>query len=228
MKLFIFLLILFFSFPILAQNLPRNDIQSWNDITVSKTLFKSTDKKGKEFDRVSIFFNGTLRVGNKVKTLIDERIGLGFDIKINHFLTLTPSYFYRSNKPTLNTREYESRFRFAATFEKKWKRFSIKDRNLFEYRLRNSHPDSTRYRNKFTFTFPIMKNNKEIFAPFIADEPFYDFSANRWSRNEISAGVSKKFTKNLSSDFYFLHQNNRTGTPKTVKSFGVSLKIKLD
>ncbi len=221
-------MISFCSFPVFSQNLPKSDTQFWNDVTITKPLTKAKDKKGKEFDRLSIFFNGTLRFGNHLKTDIDERVGFGFDIKVNHFLTLTPSYLYRSNKPNLAVREYESRFRFAATLEKKFGRFSIKDRNLIEYRMRNAHADSTRYRNKFTFTVPILKDKKEIFAPFIADEPYYDFSVKHWSRNELTVGITKKFSKNFAVDFYYLRQDNRTGIPKSVNAFGLGFKIKLD
>ncbi|MBX7174365.1 MAG: DUF2490 domain-containing protein [Pyrinomonadaceae bacterium] len=228
MKLILILLFYIFSFPVFSQNLPKSDTQWWNDVTITKPLIKSKDSKGKEFDRFSIFFNGTLRFGNHLKTAIDERVGFGFDIKVNHFLTLTPSYLYRSNKPNLSVREYESRFRFAATLEKKFAKFSIKDRNLIEYRMRNSHADSTRYRNKFTFTVPILKDKKELFAPFVADEPYYDFSIKHWSRNEFSAGITKKFTNNFTGDFYYLRQDNRSGTPKAVNAVGMSFKIKLD
>lgn len=223
-----FLIIIFLSTPIFAQNLPVHDTQFWNDITITKPILKTKDSKGKETDKVSIFFTGTLRFGNKLRTLTDERIGFGFDFKINKYLTLTPSYLYRYDKPRLNSREYESRFRFAATLEKKWARFSLKNRNLVEYRLRNSKADSTRYRNKTTLAFPILKNKKEIFTPFIADEPYYDFSAKHWTRNELSIGITKKFNKTYSADFFYLRQDNRSGIPKSLNVIGIGLKIKLD
>jgi hypothetical protein len=229
MKSFIFPIIFLFATITFAQtNFPQTDTQIWNDITITKPLIKSKDKKGKEFDKLSIFFTGTLRFGNHVKSLIDERIGIGFDYKVNKYLTLTPSYFYRSNKPKLNSRDYESRFRFAATLEKKWTKFSIKDRNLVEYRMRNSKTDSVRYRNKFTFAFPILKDKHELFSPFIADEPYYDFHDKHWSRNEFSAGITHKFTKHFSADFYYLRQDNRSGLPKSVNVLGINWKIKLD
>jgi hypothetical protein len=224
---FLFLL-LCLSSSIAAQNLPETDTQLWTDISVTKPLVKGQDRKGKEFDRVSIVFNGTMRFGNHLQAFIDQRLSLGFDIKVNSFLTLTPAYLYRSERPALNRRQYESRFRFAATLEKKWTRFSLKDRNLVEYRLRNSRADSTRYRNRLTFSYPILKGKKEIFAPYLADEVFYDFSARLWTRNEFSAGISRKLTKNLTGDFYYLRQQNRSGTPRALNVIGINLKVKLD
>jgi hypothetical protein len=226
-----FALLLFLSIlplSVFSQSFPQTDTQSWNDLTITKPIIKTKDKKGKNFERVSFFFTATLRIGNQVKTIVDERIGFGFDFKINHFLTLTPSYLYRTNKPNLNSREYESRIRLAATLERKWAKFSIKDRNLVEYRMRNSHADSTRYRNKFTFSYPILRDEKELFAPFVADEPYYDFSAKHWTRNELSIGITRKFTHNFSTDFYYLRQDNRSGLPKALNVFGVGFKVKID
>ncbi|MCU0238290.1 MAG: DUF2490 domain-containing protein [Pyrinomonadaceae bacterium] len=229
MKLLFFSLILLSATFTFAQtNFPKTDTQFWNDITISKTLIKAKDKKGKEFDKISIFFTGNLRFGNKLKSLVDERIGLGFDFKVNKYLTLSPSYLYRSNKATLVRRDYESRFRLAVTLEKKWTKISLKDKNLIEYRLKNSRSDSVRYRNKATLAFPILKDKKELFAPFIADEVFYDFRDKHWTRNEFSAGITRKFTKNFSADFYYLRQDNRSGFPKSVNAFGINWKIKLD
>ncbi|HRH42368.1 MAG TPA: hypothetical protein PKY82_12140, partial [Pyrinomonadaceae bacterium] len=99
MKFSLLIFLALFTYPAFAQNLPQTDNQWWNDITVTKPLIKTKDKKGKEFERLSVFFNGTLRFGDKFNTNIDERVGFGFDIKVNHFLTLTPSYLYRSNRP---------------------------------------------------------------------------------------------------------------------------------
>ena len=228
MKLLIFPIVILFSFPLFAQNLPQTDTQWWNDITITKPIVKAKDKKGKEFDKISIFFNGGLRIGNNVKTLIDERIGFGFDFKVYQFLTLSPSYFYRHNKPKLNSREYESRFRFSATLEKKWTKFSLKDRNLVEYQLKNSKADAVRYRNRITLTIPILKDKKELFAPFVVDEVFYDFKARQWTRNEFSVGISRKFTNNFSADFFYLRRDNRSGIPKSLNVIGIALKFKID
>ena len=226
--IFLLLLTLLFSASIFAQNLPQTDTQWWNEITVSKPLIKTKDSKGKDIERVSVFFNGTLRFGNKIKTVIDERAGFGFDFKVNKYLTLTPSYVYRYAKPTLNSKDYESRFRFAATLEKKWSHFSLKDRNLVEYRMRNSKADSTRYRNKITFTVPILKDKKELFSPFVSTEPYYEFRAKAWTRNELWLGISKKFTRNFTMDFFYIREDNKSGLPKSVNGLGTYIKIKLD
>jgi hypothetical protein len=231
MRLFLFLfLFIFISINAFSQtNPPRNDSQFWNDTQFTIPLKKELDEKGKEFDRIALIITSTLRGGRNWQHLIDERIGFGFDFKVNKYLTLTPSYLYRADQPYLGKSERESRFRFAATLEKKFSKFSIKNRNLIEYRDRYRNvANSTRYRNKTIFSIPVTKDKKELFTPFIADEPYYDFLAKGWTRNEISAGISKKFTSNFTAEVFYLYQRNRGNILKNVNVVGVYLKFRIE
>lgn len=227
-KIPFFLLILFCTFPVFAQNFPANDTQWWNEISISKPLVKAKDKHDKSFDRLSLNFTEIFRFGNNVKLVSDHRIGFGFDFKINPNITLTSNYLYIYSKPKLNTRDYENRFGFAVTFEKKFGKITLKDRNLLEYRAKNSKPNSFRYRNRFTFSYQVTKDKKEIFSPFISVDPHYDFAVKKWNRNELFAGITRKINKNLSLDIFYLRQDNISGLPKTINGFGLGLKIKLD
>lgn len=225
----LFFLTALFSFAAFSQTAPpESDFQFWNETQLQIPLVKTKDNKGKEVEKITLFINGTLRVGENYKRFVDERIGFGFDFKINKYLTLTPSYLYRAEQPFGNRKAYESRFRFAGTLENKWSRFSLKDRNLVEYRMRNSRSDSVRYRNKLQINVPVVKNKKELFTPFIADEVFYDFQLKKWARNEVSAGISKKFTPNFSADFYYLYRRDSPAVWKNVHALGINLKFKID
>lgn len=204
---------------------PERDFQSWNDLQISIPIKKSKDKKS---ERVSLVFYGTLRFGRNLSHLVDERIGIGVEFRLNKMFTFTPSYLYRADQPFEGRKEFENRLRFDVGIEKKYKNFSIKDRPRLEFRFRNSRSDSTRFRNKFQFSIPVKKENKEIFTPFVADEPFYEFQSKHWTRNEFSAGITKKFNKNVSADFYYLLQNNRGNSFKYVNALGISFKIKID
>jgi hypothetical protein len=224
-----FLIIIFCAISAASQTAPpESDFQFWNETQIAIPIVKSEDKNKKEFDRVSLFFSGTLRFGRNYTRFVDERIGFGFDFKINKYLTLTPSYLYRAAQPYQNRKEFENRFRFAATLENKWTRVSVRDRNLIEYRSRNSRADSVRYRNKLQFNFPIHKNKKEIFAPLVADEVFYDFHDKAWTRNELTLGINKKFTSDFSADFFYLYQRNRGNVLRDVNAFGINLKFRID
>ncbi len=204
---------------------PESDFQVWNDTQIAIPLIKSKDKK---IDRVSLIFYTTLRTGENSKRFIDERIGAGFEFRINKYLTLTPNFMYRAGQPVTGGREYETRLRFDVGLEKKFNHFAIKNRSRIEQRFRNSRADSTRYRNKFTFTVPIMRGKEELFAPFVATEPFYEFQSKHWTRNEFTVGISKKFNSAFTAEFFYLLQNNRGNTLRYVNVAGINLKFKID
>lgn len=219
--------LIFCAAPVFSQtnNSPETDTQLWHETKIYFPLLKKTDENGKKSDRLSFFVAGNLRFGQNVRHFIDERIGAGLDLTLTKNVSVSTSYLYRAGQPLKNRKEYEHRLRFDLNLEKKWKTFSIKDRNRIEHRIHHSRSDSTRYRNKIQLKIPIKKDGKELFAPFVADEPYYDFSKNKWNRNEFSAGISKKLPGKVSADFFYLLQTNDTQVLKTVHVFGVNLKF---
>lgn len=224
------LLILIFisSLPGLAQTAPdNNDVQFWNETQISFPVIKKKDAAGKPIEKLSFFLNGNLRIGQNIRHFTDERIGFGFTYKHNKYVSFTPSYIYIAQQPAPGRRLFESRLRFAVSVENRWKKFSIDDRNLVEYRFRNNTADSVRYRNKLRFVYPVKRNDKELFAPFAANEIYYDFRAKAFSRNEISLGITRKLNHNTSADFFYLWQVNKTGSPRKLNVVGVNLKIKV-
>lgn len=204
------------------------DNQLWHETQLNFPLVKKKDDSGETIDKLSLLINGNLRAGRNIRALVEERIGFGFDYKHNKYVSLTPSYLYIAQQPASGGKQYESRLRFAVNIENSWKRFSVDDRNLVEYRFRNNSADSVRYRNRFRFFYPIVKNKKALFVPFAANEVFYDFQAGNFSRNELSVGLSRKISSNVTSDFFYLWQTNKSGSPKQLNVFGVNLKIKID
>ena len=211
-----------------SQTPPERDFQSWNDIQISFPIIKTKDKNDKEVEKLSFFVSGALRFRQNISRFADERIGAGFDIYVNKYVSVSPSYLYRAGQPFAGRKEYEHRLRFDVNLEKKWSAFSIRDRNRIEYRIRNSRSDSVRYRNRIQLRVPVKSEGKEIFTPFVGTEPFYDFQEKAWTRNEFSAGVSRKFSSNASGDFYYMLQSNRGNVLKTINILGISLKFKVD
>jgi hypothetical protein len=228
-SLFVSFFILFCAVQTFSQTTaPESDYQFWNEVQLTFPLIKEKDSKGKEIDKLSFFLVGNLRIGQNLRRFVDERIGFGFDYKLNKNVSFTSNYLYAAAQPSRNRREFESRLRFAATLEKKFEKFSVKDRNLFEYRIRNSRANSSRYRNRLTFAFPVQKEKKEIFTPFVSNEIFYDFSQKNFSRNEFSAGITKKLSGNLTTDVFYLWRRNRGSVLRNVNVVCVNLKIRID
>lgn len=208
----------------------NDDVQFWNETTVSFPLIKTEDGDGNKTTKLSGFFVSTLRIGQNVSRFVDERIGFGLDYKINKYFSLSPSYIYAAAHPARGRNEFEHRVRLDFSAEKKWKTFTLKDRNRVERRIRHSKNDSTRYRNRLQLVIPV-KNSKgnELFAPFIGDEVFYDFREKDWTRNEFTAGINKKFNKNAAAEFFYtLRTNSSASTLRTVNIFGVNLKFTVD
>jgi hypothetical protein len=230
-KLFLLLFIVYFCFsPGFAQISETDSVdnQLWHETQLTFPLIKTEDDSGKTTDKLSFFFNGNLRIGRNIRHLTDERIGFGFDYKYNKYVSFTPNYLYIAQQPAAGVKQYESRIRLAVNLEKDWKKYSLGDRNLVEYRFRNNRSDSVRYRNRLRFLYPIKKNKKELFAPFAANEIFYDFQAKAFSRNEFSVGLRRKLSPNATTDFFYLLQINKSGSPKQLNVFGVNLKIRID
>lgn len=121
----------------------------------------------------------------------------------------------------------EHRLKAEATLEKKFPAVSLKSRTRFEFRVRSGIADSVRFRNRFSLSVPIKKENKELFAPFIADEPYYDFSKKLWSRNELAIGVSKKFSNKFSLDVFYMMQLNKSTYLKEVHAIGTAFRFKI-
>jgi len=228
------LLLLFIVFYCLSPALPQTsetddlDNQFWNETQLVFPLVKKQDESGERIDKLSLFVNGNLRFGRNISHLSDRRIGFGFDYQLNKYVSLTPSYIYVAQQPATGAKEYESRLRFAVNLENSWKKFSVDDRNLVEYRFRNSRSNSVRYRNRLRFRRPIRKDNNELFVPFAANEVYYDFQAKIFSRNEFSVGASRNLNSNVTADFFYLLRTNKSDSPKQVNVFGVNLTIKID
>lgn len=226
-KYFLVLLVLLTPTVLAQSTVPETDFQIWNETTFVLPVVRAKDPKGKSFDRLSLLMITSLRLGQNRLAPVDERIGGGFDLVLNKHFNFSPTYLYIAGQPGRGRKDFEHRLRFEVTYNHKFKRFSIKDRNRIEYRVRNSRADSIRYRNKFTFSVPVNRDGKELFTPFVSDEPYYDFSAKQWSRNDFSPGIAKKFTDKLSGELFYVWRHNRTGRPADVHALGFNLKVKL-
>ena len=205
------------------------DFQVWNETTLVFPVVKEKDKDGKESDKLSLLVLGVLRLGQNRLYPVEARVGAGFDLKLNKHWTFTPTYVYRRGEPVRNSKEFEHRLRFDLTVGNKWKNFSLKDRSRVEYRIRHNRDDSVRYRNKFTFAFPVRREKKEIFSPFVSEEVYYDITAKAFTTNEIQAGVTRKLSKNISADFFYIRRDVwASGARAHINGIATNLKIRID
>ena len=222
------LLVAVLTLPFAVDAQDPGDFQVWNETTLVFPVLKEKDESGKEVDKLSLLTFGTLRLGQNRLYPVEARVGAGFDLRLNKYLSFSPTYVYRRGEALRNRKEFEHRLRFDLTVGHRWKNFSIRDRSRVEYRVRHSRGDSARYRNKFTFAFPVRHKDKEIFTPFVADEWYYDFTSKEFTTNEFSAGITRKLNSNTSADFYYVRRDFRSGQPRHINGVGINLKIRID
>ena len=206
-----------------AQTTYDTDFQMWND-----TQFVVPLNKKKDLNAVIWVFG---RVGNNVRTATDVRIGGLITKKINKYVTLGGGYLYRYSNPTFIRRRFESRYLGTATFtiplskDKKW---TLVNRNIYQYEDRYSRPNATVVRNRVWLKREVTVANKKI-EPFVSFETFYDFRLRDFARYRTQAGFSHKFNPKFAADFYYVRQNetgNRT-RPGTLNGLGSSFRVYL-
>ena len=131
---------------------------------------------------------------------------------------------YRKDELVVNRRNYETRLDFGLVASKIWKKITVKDRNMYEHRFRNSRADTNLYRSRLNISYPIKLKEKEIFSPFITDEGYFDLKTKKWTQNEFLAGITRKFTPKISLDLAYIRNDS---SPTNVNGLSTSLKIKL-
>lgn len=228
LTLFSLVLILTISIRVVAQDTPNeSEFNVWNDTSLTIPLIKREDSSGKKIERLSLSINATLRLGRDNLRPVDERIGLGLSYRVNKYLSLSPDFFYRGSQPFKGNKAYATRIRFAATVQNSWSKFSIDDRNQFEYRFRNSKKNDIRYKNRIRLKIPVKRGGRELLTPFASTEPYYNITTKKFTRNELMIGASKNFTNNFGAELYYVLANDRD-FPKTVHGLGIGLKFKID
>ncbi|RMG03693.1 MAG: DUF2490 domain-containing protein, partial [Acidobacteria bacterium] len=161
-----------------------DDIVNWNDVNFILPVIQET-KNGKKIDRLTLTFNGVLRIGRNLKRPIDERAGIGFSYHLNRNFSVGSSYLYRRSRPTEAPRQFEHRLNFFLTAEKKMKYLAIRNRFMTMYQIRHTKHDAIAQRNRLQFLFPIRKDDREILSPFVTDEIYYDFKTRKLYRNDL-------------------------------------------
>ncbi len=195
---------------------PKTDTQSWNDVQLSVPLSKKAD----------FIIQGTLRIGGNLTTAVDERWGIGFNYKVNNYVTVNSLYFHRDARPPHGRFEYEDRITIGATLQKPIGKFTSSDRNWFERRWREPQVDAWRYRNRVRVEHPF-KINRAKFTWFVSDEIFYDWSAHDCVRNRAAVGASHAFNKYFTGELYYMRQNDGHTRPGDINIIGTVMRFRL-
>lgn len=156
---------------------------------------------------------------------VDERAGFGVEFKLNKTFSLSSSFLFREAQPWRGLKESERRLTFDIGLEKPFSKLVLRNRNRFEYRMRSGVRNSVRYRNRLQISVPVKKNGKEIFSPFVANEVFYDFREQRFTRNGATIGFGRRLSPKASVEIYYLYTRNFSKTFKVVNVIGLNWRF---
>jgi hypothetical protein len=193
----------------------REDTQSWNEVQISVPVTKNID----------LLFIGGLRIGRDISFPVDERIAVGFAFKTK-YLTVSPGVFHINSQPFTNVGGYENRLVLPITVRIPVGKMVVSDRNLFEHRLRHPGVEATRYRNRLQLDYPVRVGKTEL-TLFVSDEVFFDWSVDEWVRNRFAAGVSKAWTRQFTTEVYYLRQNDGRSRPGDLHVIGTAVRVRL-
>lgn len=203
---------------------PKSVFQSWNETQLIVPVITSKDSKGKNVDRVTATFSGTFRFGRNAPELIDNRYGATVDLRLNKYLSVFGGTLYRRDELVENKVRYETRLTSGAVVSGFWRKFTFRKRLMFEHRIRNSRGDTNLYRQRIQISRPIVYKKKEIFAPFISEEVYYEFTSGRWVQNEFYAGITRRLNPKASLDIAYVRNDS---SPANVNGISLNLKIRV-
>lgn len=201
-----------------SQSSSQNDedVQSWNDIQLTVPMSKHID-----FTTMV-----TARFGDNLSRAVDGRYMIGFVLKPNRSIAITPFYWYINSRNARGLYKVENQLNLRATYKFPTKGFGLSHRSQYEYRMR-SPANSWRYRAQITIDKDLPEKWFRKMKVFASEEIFYDSLTKRFSRNRFAAGVSKVLTHHLSLDVYYMRQNDGFSHPGDLNVIQTAWKVKM-
>ena len=203
-----------------AQDRPSL-FQSWNEVQLIVPFIRDEDA-GKSVDKVTAIFNGIARFGRG--EWVDGRVGAEMNFRANKYLNIIASALERRDEQFDNQPHSEIRLAVGATLSAMLKQFSIRDRNLYERRVRASRNDINVWRHRLQISHPLKHEGKTLFSPFLSEELFYDASVNRFNNNELFLGITRSLTSRMALDIAYIRNDT---APANVNGLSLNLKITL-
>jgi hypothetical protein len=196
---------------------PGDETQLWTEL---KTTVRVTNN-------IDIVAAGALRFEENFSDLHRASFQLGLNVRPQPWLTLSPNYQYIVNDPADDVRKKEHRLGLVAAARIPIKAAEVTLSLGAEYRLREDKEDSWRLRPKLKVKYPLGPDRWTLSA-YVAEEPFYDSSANEFVRNRSFLGIEKKLATNWSADLYYCRQHDLQGREPDLDIVGVSIGLLFD
>jgi uncharacterized protein DUF2490 len=196
---------------------PGDEAQLWNELKVTARVTNNID----------IVAAGALRLEENYSDLHRASFQLGLNVRPQPWLTLFPNYQYIVNDPADDARKKEHRIGIVAAARIPIKLAEVTLSLGTEYRLREDKKDSWRLRPKLKLKYPLGPERWTA-SGYLAEEPFYDSSANEFVRNRFFVGIEKQLATNWSVDLYYCRQHDLHGREPDLDIVGVSIGVRFD
>jgi hypothetical protein len=221
---FFFMIILFLVQGVLipwagATPAENGDFGIWNGYDVEKKLNAQWKMKvGEELrfrDHAGLYYAET---------------HLGADYKPFQYLAMGAEYQQirseRYNKKKDRNWYWDQVPRIYLTPQYSYKGFSLEDRNMLEFRVRQDARFTLRYRNMVTLTAP-WKWTRFQFQPYAANEIFLETQRNGMMEDRFYAGFKMHYWGPVYGSVYYLRHSTKNAVAKwtSLNILGTSLKI---
>ena len=204
-------------FPLAGRTYGGDEAQVWNEMKVT----------AKWTSQVDLFAAAALRLEEDFPVLNRASLQLGLNLRPTPWLTFSPNYQYIVNDPADDVRKHEHRPGLVTAARIPIQRAEVTLSTGVEYRFREENADSWRVRPKLKLKYPLGPDQWTL-SGYLADELFYDTSANDFVRNRFFAGFEKKLGSNWSVDFYYCRQHDLQAREPDLDIIGLSMALRLD
>lgn len=154
---------------------------------------------------------------------------VGVDYKPTQYLALGVEYQQICSsrwKKKQNMWYWDSVPRIYVTPQYAFKGFSLEDRNMLEFRLKQQAEDSLRYRNMVTLTAP-WKWTRFQFQPYTANEIFIETGKKGMYEDRFFSGFKVHWWGPVYGSIYYLRHSTKSSAGKwtSLNILGTGLKI---
>jgi hypothetical protein len=192
---------------------PSVDSQLWNELDATRAI--SAD--------MSATATVTTRLGNALPNPSLTAGGLEIDYRMGSWIASGAGYYASVRNAETGTHTAVWLPTLALTYHIVVGRFTLSDRNRVE-QLDGIPGSPTRYRNRASADWHV-SSDQRVTDVFIADEVFYDFSRDRWTRNRAQAGFQYHLASDANLLIFYMRQNNSFGTPDRLNVLCLTLLL---
>jgi Protein of unknown function (DUF2490) len=196
---------------------PGERTELWNELKIT----------AKWTDQVDLIIAGALRFEDNFSVLNRRSLQLGLNLRPMPWLTVTPNYQYIAHDPADDVRTHEHRPGLLTAVRIPIERAEVTLSTGIEYRIRENKENSWRLRPKLKVKYSLGPDRWTLGA-YVAEEPFYDSSANEFVRNRFFVGIEKRLAMNWNADLYYCRQHDLQGREPDLDIVGLSIGVRLD